>query len=177
MVIFNKLPICKGEVTRHRITKNSEEKATLDYVLGCDGLSTFVETMLIDEERLFTLTKYVTTSGMRKQCMSDHNPLFSTFNLSYDKQVIHSNRREQFNMKNKECQEAFRLETENTNKFTDVFAKSEPFEVKALKFQRCLKQTVQKCFRKIRVRGNERETEVGKLLKRKSKLNIFLQSS
>ena len=109
--------------------------------------------------------------------MSDHNPLFSTFNLSYDKQVNHSNRREQFNMKNKECQEAFRLETENTNKFTDVFAKSEPFEVKALKFQRCLKQTVQKCFRKIRVRGNERETEVGTLLKRKSKLNIFLQSS
>ena len=66
LVIFNQLPICKGEVTRHRTTKNGEEKATLDYIVACDKLSTFVENVIIDEDRIFTLTKYSTTKGFVK---------------------------------------------------------------------------------------------------------------
>ena len=90
LVIFNELPICKGQVTRHRITKNNEEKATLEYIVGCDKISTFVENVMIDEERLFTLTKYSTTKGMIKKCLSDHNILFTSFDLSYGKQVKHA---------------------------------------------------------------------------------------
>ena len=159
LVIFNQLPICKGKVTRHRITKNGEEKAALDYIIGCDMLATFVENVLIDEDRIFTLTKYTTTKGKRQKCLSDHNIMFSSFNLSYEKQVKCKVRKEQFNLKNIECQEAFKTHTEKTTKFTDIFKTKEAFEVQAQKFQRSLKQTLHCCFKKIRVRENNNKTE------------------
>ena len=58
-----------------------------------------------------------------------------------------------------------------------MFESDEPFEKKTQKFQRCLNQSVQKCFRKIRIRKNPKESDVDRLLKMKSKLNIFLQTS
>ena len=177
LVIFNQLPICKGKVTRHRITKNGEEKAALDYIIGCDILATFVENVLIDEDRIFTLTKYTTTKGIRQKCLSDHNIMFSSFNLSYEKQVKCKVRKEQFNLKNIECQEAFKTHTEKTTKFTDIFKTKEAFEVQAQKFQRSLKQTLHCCFKKIRVRENNNKTEIGNLHNRKIKLNIFIRSS
>ena len=177
LVIFNQLPICKGEVTRHRITKYCEEKATLDYIVGCDKLSTFIENVVIDEDRLFTLTKYSTTKGIIKKCLSDHNIMFSSFNLSYDKQVKHTIRREQFNLNNIECQEAFKKITEETTKFTDIFENKEAFEQQALKFQRCVKQTLQMCFKKIRVKQNFKKDKITILHNQKLKLNIFINSS
>ena len=177
LVIFNQLPICKGEVTRHRITKNGEEKATLDYIVCCDELSTFVDNVIIDEDRLFTLTKYSTTKGTRKKVLSDHNIMFASFNLSYDKQIKHAIRKEQFNLKNIECQEAFKTVTEETTKFTDIFNNKEAFKLQALQFHRCLKQTLHLCFRKIRVRQNNNFNEIAILHNRKLKLKIFIQSS
>ena len=47
MTILNKLSMCKGQITRQRITKNKVEEAILDYVLTCDNLANFVETMTI----------------------------------------------------------------------------------------------------------------------------------
>ena len=127
LVILNKLPMCKGKITRHRITKNKEEKAILDYTLTCNELANFVETMMIDDGRLFTLTKYVTTKGIKSECKSDHNPLFCSFNLAYERQAKQSNRREIFNLKDEDCQKAFNEETDLTTKFTEVFEKDEPF--------------------------------------------------
>ena len=177
LVILNKLPMCKGKITRHRITKNKEEKAILDYTLTCNELANFVETMIIDDGRLFTLTKYVTTKGIKSECKSDHNPLFCSFNLAYERQAKQSNRREIFNLKDEDCQKAFNEETDLTTKFTEVFEKEEPFEMKTLKFQRCLKQSIQKCVRKVRIRTVEKESEVGYLMKMKTKLQIFMQTS
>jgi hypothetical protein len=109
---------------------------------------------------------------------SDHNPLFCSFNLLYEKLSHSTKRKEIYDMKSKEGQEAFKIATEDTTKFTDIFENEESFESQTLKFQRCLKQSVQQCFRKIRVKNKEKETEVGKLLKIKINLNIFsLQKS
>ena len=118
----------------------------------------------------------MTTRGIRVKVKSDHNPLFCSFNLSYEKQVQHSSRREVFNFKDEEAQEAFKVETDDTNKFTEVFENDESFEKQSQKFNRCLNQSVQKCFTKFRIRNTEKETEVDRLLKMKSKLDIFLQS-
>ena len=93
---------------------------------------------MIDEERLFTLTKYSTTKGMIKKCLSDHNILFTSFDLSYGKQVKHAIKREQFNLNNTECQELFKTLTDETTKFTDILKNKEAFKLQALKFQRCL---------------------------------------
>ena len=177
LVILNNLAVCTGQITRQRITREREEKAILDYILTCEQLANHVEKMLIDEERLFTLTKYVSTKGIRRKCVSDHNPLFCSFNLSYQEQSIQLKRKEIFNFKNKEGQVLFKNETEETTKFTDVFENKDTFEKQTQKFQRCLKQSVQKNFPKLRVRKAEKKSEVGCLLEEKSKLTIFLKTN
>ena len=177
LTILNNSPLCQGKITRHRTTKDREEKAILDFALGCDNLAKHLEKMLVDEERLFTLTKYVTTKGRKRKVASDHNPLYCKFNLPFRKQIGHSNRKEIFNFKDEESLETFRMETEKTSKFTDLFENDDKFEVKTQKFQRCLKQSVQKCFSKIRIRRKKKITEVGQLLELKSKLQIFLLST
>ena len=152
------------------------KKAILDYSVSCEKLTSYIENMLIGEERLFTLTKYVTTRGIKDICTSDHNPLFCSFDISYEKKAQCIQRREIFDLKCKEGQAAFKQETDNTTKFTDVFENNnDTFEAQTLKFQRCLKQSVQNSFRKIRITNKEKETEVAKLLKLKNKLNIFLE--
>ena len=176
LTILNNLDICKGHVTRQRTTKNNVEKAVIDYIICCDKLADYVDTVLVDDERLFTLTKYVTTRGKKEKIMSDHNTLFSNFDLSFSYEVNHSSRKQIFNFKNKEAQEAFAVETEQTNKFTDIFEKDDTFENQAKQFNRCLKQTIQKCFKKCRIRKKPKETDVDRLLKNKSKLKIFMQT-
>ena len=176
MTILNNLDICKGHITRHRTTKNHVEKAVIDYIITCDKLADYVDNVLVDEERLFTLTKYVSTRGKMEKISSDHNTLFANFDLSFSYQVNHSPRRQIFNFRNKEAQEAFTKETNETTRFTDIFDKCGTFENHAKQFNRCLKQTIQKCFKKCRIRKKLKETEVDRLLKAKSKLKIFIQT-
>ena len=155
--ILNNSNKCKGVITRNRITKCSEENSTLDYILVCDVLANYVTSMLIDEERIFTLTKFVSTRGIIRRTKSDHNVLFCNFDITYKKEICSRLRKEIFNLKNLECQQNFKFETENTTKFTDAFNLAEPLERKAAKFQRSLNQSVRECFRKIRVNNNEKK--------------------
>ena len=69
------------------------------------------------------------------------------------------------------------METEETEKFTEIFENDEPFEMKSRKFNRCLKQTVKKCFKNIRVKKSNKETEIDLLLKQKRKLTFFNRNS
>ena len=147
MEILNNSNICKGLITRNRITKCSEENSTLDYILVCDILANYVTSMLIDEEQIFTLTKFVSTRGIIRKIKSDHNILFCNFDITYKKEIRSLLRKEVFNLKDLEGQENFKADTENTTKFTDVFNLAEPLERKAVKFQRSLNQSVRKCFR------------------------------
>jgi hypothetical protein len=142
--IINNSPLCQGVITRHRITKHKEEKSTLDYVIVCDVLANYVTNMLIDEKRMFTLTKFVSTRGMVKKIESDHNILYCSFNISYKKETRRFSRKEIFNLKSLECQRLFNGETENTSKFTDIFNSEDPFERKASNFQMCLNQSIRK---------------------------------
>ena len=82
LVLLNTSQQCRGVITRHRVTKENEEKSALDYMLTCDQLATFLEEMLIDEERNFTLTKYATMKGIRKIVKCDHNGMYGKFRLN-----------------------------------------------------------------------------------------------
>ena len=87
LTVLNKSKFCKGTITRDRITKNKEEKSILDYILVCNILSNYVTSMLIDDQRLFTLTKFVSTKGIIKQTKSDHNVLYCNFDLAYKQEL------------------------------------------------------------------------------------------
>ena len=79
LVLLNSSILCTGAITRNRITKDGEEKSILDYVLTCERLAAFLESMHIDEDRNFPLTKYATTKGIQKIVKSDHNILHAKF--------------------------------------------------------------------------------------------------
>ena len=55
---------------------------------------------------------------------SDHNPLILDLDNEFTK--IKPERREMFNLKNKACQEAFKQETENSDKLLEVFSTENP---------------------------------------------------
>ena len=146
--ILNKSNACKGLITRHRITQNKEEKSVLDYILVCDILSNYFRSMLIDEERIFTLTKFVSSRGIIKQTKSDHNILYCNFDLSYRKEPQAMLRKEVFNLKSLGGQELFKNETENTSKFTDIFRSEEPFEQKNFEISEMSQTVNEKMFQK-----------------------------
>ena len=45
----------------------------------------FVKKIMIDEDRIYTLTKYATNKGTKKNVLNDHNHMFATFNMEYNK--------------------------------------------------------------------------------------------
>ena len=83
LVLLNSSTLCEGFITRHRVTKDSDEKAILDYIITCEKLAQFLEKMLIDDVRNFPLTKYASTKGGKKIVKSDHNILYAKFFIQY----------------------------------------------------------------------------------------------
>ena len=53
--LLNSSPLCEGTITRHRVTRNSEEKSVIDYIITCDKLRAFLVDMTIDDKRDFPL--------------------------------------------------------------------------------------------------------------------------
>ena len=108
--------------------------------------------MLIDEQRHHVLTKYVTKKGITNHVESDHNILYSSFNIKYTKKqpII---KREIFNFKNQEAQEKFKMLTANTNKFSLSFDSSKSIEKNSNKFFKTLDDAFHSCFKKIRIKS------------------------
>ena len=100
LTIANTVDLCKGVITRERKTLNNVERSVIDYVILCEDLNSYLEEMLIDEDRIHVLTKY----AGKRNIMSDHNILYSRFSIRY---VVNpkSIRRELFNLKDKSGQE------------------------------------------------------------------------
>ena len=171
---------CRGTVTRYRVSKKSEERSILDYMLVCKELYQYFEAMIIDEERYLTLTKYATSKGSKKNIQSDHNPMFARFNIEYRKKYFKEQRMEIFNLKNSECQETFFQDTSQGIKFQDCFRQDRSFEQKCKKFQNTLNDTLHKCFKKIRItkNGNIRGKKkvVHDLIREKNKLSLSLNT-
>ena len=55
LVVANSLDICKGVITRERITKESVEQSVIDYILMSKRLSEFLTQVSVDDTRVHTL--------------------------------------------------------------------------------------------------------------------------
>ena len=76
---------CDGTVTRRRVTKDGTEESAIDLVIVSDDLESVVDSLLIDENRKYVLTKIVKTKrGITKQ-ESDHNVLVSKLKFSWNR--------------------------------------------------------------------------------------------
>ena len=84
LVIVNTMELCKGVITRERITATNTERSVIDYIIICEDMKKFLEEMIIDEDRVHVLTKH---TG-RKQTVSDHNIMYSKLSIIYNPKPI-----------------------------------------------------------------------------------------
>ena len=120
LVLLNAHSLCEGSITRYRKTIKGEEFAILDYIITCENLAAYLKRMFIDSSRSLSLTKFATLKGSRVKTVSDHNILFAAFNLQ-TRRVIRSERREIFDFKNRESQEAFNKICNEKNTLSECF--------------------------------------------------------
>ena len=85
LLIANSLDICKGIVTRVREFENRTEKSTIDYILTCRALAKDMTEMVIDEDRTYTLARYVKKKAGKKVIKSNHNILFGKFSIKFSR--------------------------------------------------------------------------------------------
>ena len=125
--------------------------------------------MIIDEEKKHVLTncKQVKTGG--KAADSDHNVLYMDVNLKI--LTAKPVRRVVWNFKNKICQEKFKIETSNTNVFTDCFMNDWSIENQIRTWKNTLVTYCNKAFKKIRVTSSHNKlTEVDLLMEKRRRL-------
>ena len=107
MCVANGLMVCKGVITRKRITTQRTEESAISFVLVSDDLVDKVEAIVIDEKREHVLTRITKTKDGTETKESDHNVIETTMKLSWKKEEAPIEE-SMFNLKNKNCQKAFK---------------------------------------------------------------------
>ena len=171
MTIANAMDLCNGVVTRERLANGKVEQSVIDYIVVCEAMKEYLEEMIIDDQRIHVLTKYLA----KGKTVSDHNILMGTFNLKFNRKLSKP-RIEIFNFKDKENQESFLEETCATNNLSASFIKGRSFLHNSNKFLANLKNTFHTCFKKTRITSgvcnNYGEKSLQGLLKLRMKLSM-----
>ena len=110
LTVVNSLNICEGLITRQRKLETRTERAVLDFFIVNEKLRPFLKKMIIDEKREFCVSNFAQYKKNRRVIESDHNGLILEIDIQFSYKKLE--RKEMFNLKNKECQEAFKMETE-----------------------------------------------------------------
>ena len=106
LVVGNGTDMCRGTITRKRVTKHRLEQSAFDIILlSVDMLDNLVD-IEIDENRKYVLTKVIKNKKGLKVQESDHNPIISEFKLEL-KQAEEADKLELYNLKSKEGQAKF----------------------------------------------------------------------
>ena len=175
LTILNTMDLCKGVITRERVTVNNIERSVIDYVIVCEAMKNYVEEMKIDEDRIYALKKYG-----KKTVTSDHNILFSRFSIQY-KLKKPTCRNEIFLLKDKKSQENFLKETSHWNFLRQSFSKNRSFPHNANIFYRRLFGKIRKCFKKVRMKKGgkqsyDKSNPIQENIKLSTELKLFLKS-
>ena len=175
LIVVNGLPgICKGLITRSRITVSGTEKSVIDHVIISEGLREDIIALEIDE----TGQKAIGTIGnkKRKSSYSDHNALLTSFNISWSKNNK-KHRVELFNLKNKDCQSKFKVVTSENEFLLSAITDNEDINVCIKRFTKRLDTCINKSFRKIRVVDRENKEVSDLFHKRKLLRNKIDETS
>ena len=155
LVIANTLEMCDGTITREIIVENKAEKSAIDYIVMCEELLEHLIEMSIDESRINVLSRYrKTKDGIKRVVLSDHNPLFSKFSITFNRRPVII-RKEYFRFKCEESKKRFHDETSTTSKLSSCFKNETNFDSSAKLFHRTLNKTVHKCFKKVRIKSGK----------------------
>ena len=132
LIVLNCLDTCKGVITRRRIFDQRIEEAVLDFFLINDKLRSFFREMQIDEDRKFCLSNIAQIKKNGRVIKTDHNAMIADFDLKIDTRK--PAREEMFNLRNRQCQEAFKNETENNAELIECFDNNSHVEEQSKKW-------------------------------------------
>ena len=165
--------MCKGVITRKRITNVLNEKSAIDMFLVCSRILPHVSNMHVDEHGEHQLTNFYSIQNRGKTTESDHSKVELKLNLQFPQ--AKPVRTEAYNYKSDECKKYFRHLTRNTRKFSMCFEGEEKFPEQIISWERNLKRCIIQSFPKIRSRKRKfSETEIGKLLEERKKIKLEL---
>ena len=133
--IANASDVCLGTITRERVAGDKTEKSVIDYLIICEKMKTFLNKMIIDEDRVYVLDRYIKTRNGKKRITSDHNVILGTFSIKFERKPRHI-RKEFFDFKCEESKRTFKEETSSTNHLSTCFSDPQDFERNASKFLR-----------------------------------------
>ena len=161
---------CKGAITRVRSTGKVEEKSIIDFVIACEEAAEMIDNMVIDEERKHVLARFTKTKTGVKVKESDHNSIITNVRANWNKNDV-PKREETYNFKNKECLQNFKEMTSQGRFLSEVFDdENKDINVKTKQFLKRLKFVITKCFRKIRVKKQEKNGELDELFDKRREL-------
>ena len=84
LIVVNGTEKCTGVITRHRKTVNGVEESVIDFFIVCRRFYNMINSLVIDEKRIYCLTKYSSKTGERKNVKeSDHNMFILNMNISW----------------------------------------------------------------------------------------------
>mgnify|MGYP001267247118 CR=1 FL=1 len=147
-----------------KLKPKKKEEAVLDFVIISDTLEPSLESMIIDEMRQYPLTSYLNNETKH----SDHYTEIIDFNIGFKKQP--KQRVEHYNFKDKEgLAEYIHILNSEDNLTKCVDYAGDLTEQVDCWFSE-LENIFRRCFRKVRVGGTVKETDVSKLLKERSDL-------
>ena len=169
LVVVNGLDICQGKITRFRKTIKRTEKSIIDFFIVCKSFLTLITQMTVDEEGVYSLTKFSTKKGVKSIKKSDHNLLILELDLKWSS-MIKSPRIEIFNFKNEEDLKSFQCETEECEELLECFKKFENLNDACSKWLKILNDIIRKSFRKIRISKSKLPPELEILFKKKESL-------
>ena len=149
LIVVNSLQVCEGLITRKREVQGKIEESVLDFFIINEKMRPFLQKMLIDEDRKFSLSNFAQMRQNKRVIESDHNPIIVDLNIHYSKRK--PERIEMFNLKNEACQEKFKSETENNSELLNVFSTDLPFQVQSKQWLKIFNSVLYKCFKKVRI--------------------------
>ena len=144
LTVVNALDICEGLITRSCQLKSKCEKAVLDFFIVNEKVRPFLRKMIVDEVRDYGLSNFAQQRKNKRVIESDHNSEILELDIQYSYRK--PEREEISNMRNKICQDAFKVETENNPKLLEVFDNQEPFKTQCNMWLKNFNSILHKCF-------------------------------
>ena len=126
--------------------------------------------MIIDEKREFCVSNFAQFKKNRRVIESDHNGLILELDIQFSYKKLE--RKEMFNLKNKECQEAFKVETEINQDLLKCFSNELPFQVESKQWLKTFNSILYKCFKKVRICESKKKKEISQTNLMKERINL-----
>jgi len=158
-----------GVITRQRITRERTESSAIDLVCLSEDLVEEVEKVVVDEEKEYALESIMKTKKGVKVSKSDHNTIITKFNLERDEKYK-TERKEMFNLKNKEAQIKFKELTSEPGILTSKVKENDNVNIATKKLLKRLNGCIHQSFRKIRITENRDDDDTGNLFEKRRSL-------